>query len=189
MRTSKSHPLRVDWLDVEFSERQLGLTFAPGKVGDAVGPYRWERDLEGDLEPGWVATDRPVQELAVAEHLRKAHGLSGFVHEFHVDEVECTVIFKAPAYTADAIVARGSGHYTLQETRRGAMALLDDLHKGRHAGPVWSLLIDIAAAVTALSAGTGLWLLFYVKRWRRSGLVVTLLGAVALVLAWALGIP
>ena len=69
------------------------------------------------------------------------------------------------------------------------MALLDDLHKGRHAGPVWSLLIDIAAAVTALSAGTGLWLLFYVKRWRRSGLVVTLLGAVALALAWALGIP
>lgn len=49
VRTSASHPLRVDWIPCEGPGR-LGLTIAPGKHQDsAVMGGRWERDLDVDL--------------------------------------------------------------------------------------------------------------------------------------------
>jgi protein-tyrosine phosphatase len=50
VRTSESHPIRVDFVDVQPWEGRLGLTFAPGKRNDSYGAYRWERDLELDLD-------------------------------------------------------------------------------------------------------------------------------------------
>lgn len=49
-KTSKSHPIRVDFLPPEALEPpgRLGLTFAPGKKADETDS-RWERDLEADL--------------------------------------------------------------------------------------------------------------------------------------------
>ena len=60
---------------------------------------------------------------------------------------------------ADVTIDRATGAYHLEETRRGVMAILDDLHKGRDSGDGWSLVIDVAAIVTSLSPLTGLWLL------------------------------
>ena len=47
MRTSETHPLRVDPLPV--GNGLLGLTFCPGKRGDSVYGAPWERDLDTDL--------------------------------------------------------------------------------------------------------------------------------------------
>lgn len=47
MRTSRSHPLRVDWLPGE----RVGLTIQPGKRGaSVVGSWRWSRSLAADLD-------------------------------------------------------------------------------------------------------------------------------------------
>lgn len=47
MRTSTTHPIRIDPLPV--GNGQLGLTFCPGKRGDSVYGAPWARDLETDL--------------------------------------------------------------------------------------------------------------------------------------------
>ena len=47
MRTSQTHPLRIDPLPV--GNGQLGLTFCPGKRGDSVYGAPWARDLYTDL--------------------------------------------------------------------------------------------------------------------------------------------
>lgn len=47
MRTSETHPLRVDPLPV--GNGLLGLTFCPGKRGDSVYGAPWARDLDIDL--------------------------------------------------------------------------------------------------------------------------------------------
>lgn len=47
MRTSKTHPIRIDPLAA--GNGQLGLTFCPGKRGDSVYGAPWARDLETDL--------------------------------------------------------------------------------------------------------------------------------------------
>jgi ADP-ribosyl-[dinitrogen reductase] hydrolase len=50
IRTSSTHPIRVDWLTMT-TPGKVGLTFAPGKHAGSKGPGgRWERNLELDLD-------------------------------------------------------------------------------------------------------------------------------------------
>lgn len=48
LRTSTSHPLRIDSLSV--GNGHLGLTLCPGKKGDSVFGAGWDRDLDVDLD-------------------------------------------------------------------------------------------------------------------------------------------
>lgn len=50
VKTSISHPLRVDALDVPNCSGRIGLTFCPGKCTDGLYGGAWERDLTMDLE-------------------------------------------------------------------------------------------------------------------------------------------
>jgi protein-tyrosine phosphatase len=49
IRTSLSHPLRIDELNIDGVAGLIGITFCPGKRGESYGGYRWERDLGIDL--------------------------------------------------------------------------------------------------------------------------------------------
>jgi ADP-ribosylglycohydrolase/protein-tyrosine phosphatase len=48
-KTSVSDPLFVNWLDTS-NPAGLGVTIAPGKHAVSQGGFRWERDLDTDLE-------------------------------------------------------------------------------------------------------------------------------------------
>ncbi len=65
-------------------------------------------------------------------------------------------------------------------TRRdyGWMAVLNDLHMGRHAGSAWSWFIDISAAVMLLFTLTGFWLVLPMRRKRGRLLVASGLACV-----------
>lgn len=179
-----NHP---DWFgDVERrsqSEGQVELRWLhvtpPARLaGEAAGADSSEPAAEPDLT-------REVARLEVVEHLRKTHGIRGALADFRVDESECSVSFKGPGYAADAFIDRASGHYNLIETAHGFVAVINDLHKGRDTGPVWSVVIDVSAVLLTLISLTGLILIFFLKLRRRPGLVVALVGAAALVaLGW-----
>ena len=49
IRTSISHPIRVDWLPTR-PPGKVGLTFAPGKHSRSKNGQLWERSLEADLD-------------------------------------------------------------------------------------------------------------------------------------------
>lgn len=63
-------------------------------------------------------------------------------------------------------LAAGEAEY--QRTDRGWIAYLNDLHKGRNAGAVWSWFIDLFAVATLLFCITGLLLLQLHSRHRPS---------------------
>jgi len=154
------------------------------------------RDFQGALDRAWLelpnTSEDPalsVDRLAVVEHLRSEHHLRGAVSEFRVDEYECLVIFKGPGYAADVIVNREQATYTATETVMGAVAIINDLHKGRDSGWVWSLVIDASAALTVLVSITGLALLFWLKRRRWSGLLTAVAGTIVLGLLYLWGVP
>jgi hypothetical protein len=46
VRTSRTHPLYIDWLDPPFP---IGMTLALGVHDDSTYGFRWERDLNADL--------------------------------------------------------------------------------------------------------------------------------------------
>jgi hypothetical protein len=187
-------PRWIRWLHIYGSMFGLAATLLFAVTGLTLNHADWfesaeptVRTFDGALPTALLGGE--VDRLAVAERLRAAHGLRGMVTEFQVDERECLVVWKGPAYSADATVARADGKYHVEESRRGLVALLDDLHKGRDSGPVWSFVVDASAVVLAFLSLTGLWLLLYLKKRLRSGLVVALVGIVLLVVAFALGVP
>ena len=120
-----------------------------------------------------------MDRLEIVEYLRRTHGVRGAMVDFRVDERECLVTFKAPAYSADAFIERPDGRYQLTQTTHGVVAFLNDLHKGRDSGPVWSILIDVSAVLLTIISITGTLLLLTLKRRRRAGLIVGLVGTVA----------
>jgi hypothetical protein len=99
------------------------------------------------------------------------------------------VAFQGPGYSATAFIDRDSGRYDLTIVDQGPVALLNDLHKGRHSGGVWSLVVDLSAIVMALAGVTGLWLLFYLRRRRTSGLLTALIGGLVLIVLFYLFVP
>lgn len=147
------------------------------------------RDDKGTLPAEIYSPGKDVDKLAVAEWLRATHRLSGRVAEFTVDEAECMIVFKGPGYSVDLFLNRDSGTYQLTETTTGAMAILNDLHKGRDTGAQWSWVIDISAVVTIIMSLSGFGLLFYIRRRRMSGVITAVVGTVLLILVWAIWVP
>jgi hypothetical protein len=194
------------WLHIYLSMLGLAAVLFFGATGLTLNHPDWffanaERrtQAEGRVESAWLhldATgadpgdlDRQVDKLRVVEHLRQAHGVRGALTEFRVDEAECMVTFKGPGYDADALIDRETGRYDLTQRFQGFVAVLNDLHKGRDTGPVWSWVIDVSAVLMVIIALTGLVLLFYLRLRRRPGLVVALAGTVVLLLIFWLGVP
>ncbi len=57
VRTSGSHPLRIDEVIAGEAGGRIGITFCPGKCGPSGSGYVWQRDLAADLDV--VATWKP----------------------------------------------------------------------------------------------------------------------------------
>ncbi|RUL87803.1 PepSY-associated TM helix domain-containing protein [Tautonia sociabilis] len=154
-------------------------------------------EAEGRIDLDWLHRDVPdgspeedrVDRLRVVEFLRAEHGVGGALTEFSVDEYECFVTFKGPGYSADAQIDRETGSYVLTETALGPVAVLNDLHKGRDTGPVWSLAIDVSAVVLTVISLSGLVLLLYLKLRRSPGLAVALVGGAVVVGVVLMGVP
>ena len=64
-----------------------------------------------------------------------------------------------PGGDAWVSIERDTGKITYEKTDRGWVSYLNDLHKGRHTGPAWSLFIDVFAIVSVVFCVTGLLLL------------------------------
>jgi hypothetical protein len=197
------------WTHIYLSMFSLAALLFFAVTGITLNHPTWffgetERSVQaqGHVKPEWVnlgtarsgSGDQPdpgrsVAKLEVVEHLRKTHGIRGALVEFRTDDRECMVTFKGPGYAADAFIDRATGRYDLTETAHGLVAIINDLHKGRDSGKAWSVLIDVSAALMTLVALTGLVLLFYIKRRRRSGLVTALVGTVAVAVVFWLWVP
>jgi hypothetical protein len=56
---------------------------------------------------------------------------------------------------------------------------MNDLHKGRDTGSTWLWVIDISSILMTIVSVTGLILLLFLKKKRLSGLLLLLLGLIA----------
>jgi hypothetical protein len=69
------------------------------------------------------------------------------------------------------------------------VAVLNDLHKGRDTGRVWSWVIDISAAFMTLISLTGMILIYFVKKHRFNGLLLAVFGALLSYVIFRLWVP
>ena len=156
-----------------------------------LGGRRRESTVRGRVEPSWLvlgADGKSADPLKIVETLRRRQGIPGLVDDVRDEEGVLNLAFKGPGSSADVTLQRTTGDYEATVVLEGPVALLNDLHKGRHTGSTWSVLIDLVAGLLTLVSVSGLWLLVYVKRRRASGLWVGVVGAILLWLWWMLGV-
>lgn len=96
--------------------------------------------------------------------------------EWSPDEVYLAL--PRPGGDAWLAIDRGSGEVEYEQSSRGAVAYLNDLHKGRNTGTAWSWFIDLFAAACLVFSLTGLFILALHARQRASVWPLVALGAV-----------
>ncbi|GGJ28718.1 PepSY-associated TM helix domain-containing protein [Deinococcus roseus] len=146
------------------------------------GSVETRSEVKGTLPAGWNA-DQKVNWLKVVEYLRATNGVKGSVADgdYQSDDQQASVSFHAPGYAADAFIEMDTGKYTLNIDAQGAVAVLNDLHKGRDTSPAWKWVIDVSAGFLVLVSLSGLGLLIFLKKLRPAGLMTAVAGG-ALVL-------
>jgi hypothetical protein len=130
------------------------------------GPQEGKRPLPPKVE-AWL-------DKAVDADIARRDG------EWSAEEVY--VALARPGGDAWITVDRETGAVEHEKTTRGAISLLNDLHKGRNAGKAWGWFIDVFAGACVVFAVTGLILLQFHARARpltwplvAGGLVIPLL--------------
>ncbi len=158
---------------------------------------------QGKLDPNWVAMsqeetdgtqtdqtdEKSVAKLDIVEYLRSHEHVHGAVSGFTIDSSQCIVAFRGPGYSADTFIDRATGQYELVENSMGLVALLNDLHKGRDSGPVWAWVIDLSAGLLVFVSLTGMILLFYIHRHRRTGFATAIIGTLVTVAIYLAFVP
>ena len=81
---------------------------------------------------------------------------------------EIYVALPEPGGDGWLVIDRATGETLRERTTRGAVAWLNDLHKGRNTGPVWYWFIDVFAAACIVFAATGFALTWMHARQRPS---------------------
>jgi hypothetical protein len=143
--------------------------------------------IDGQLTAFWVSMDSTaVDKLEIVEYFRNTYAIKAKLTDIITDESECSVSFKGPGFAADAFIDRVTGKYELTITRSGAIAILNDLHKGRDTGTAWAWLIDISAVLMILVSLTGFLMIFFLKRKMINGLILTALGTAILFILYYL---
>ena len=148
------------------------------------GTEQTKVDYSGQLTPEWVKGEEPNW-LKISDSVRKAHGIRGEVSDQYADEYEGSITYKGPGYSADVFFNREDGSYTASVNTTGAIAVLNDLHKGRDSGGMWKWVIDLSAGFLVLVSVTGVIMLFYLKKIKAKGLWTIAGGVVVtMVLMW-----
>jgi hypothetical protein len=127
--------------------------------------------------------------LSVVEFLRREHRITAGVRDFQQADDQLSIAFAGPGYSADIWVDRSTRNYQLTETRLGLVAIINDLHKGRDTGPVWSAVIDLSALILVLISLTGIILLCWLRRRWRTGLATILAGTLLFAIVTYLTLP
>lgn len=142
-------------------------------------------EREAPAGQGGVRAALPDELIARWQAEFALSGGEGALAEWSAEEVYLAL--PRPGGDAWLRIDRRSGRLEWEDSDRGWIAWLNDLHKGRHTGAVWSAFIDVFAAACVLAAVTGLLLLALHARRRPSTwpLVVAGLALPALLAVWA----
>lgn len=141
------------------------------------------RSQLGTREDGNAPLPRPARQW-----LDDQLGISigGRPAEWSAEEIYLSL--PRPGGDAWLSIDRETGAVEYESTSRGAVSYLNDLHKGRNAGPAWGWFLDVFAVACLVFCITGLFLLHLHARQRRMtwplvslGLMIPLLIALLLI--------
>jgi uncharacterized protein len=147
-----------------------------------------EQFTEVELPEQWLQAFERADEVTRLDYLAKeldARWGLGVPRNIDRDEYEWVLDYQRPGGLSTVVLELDSGTLSLEQVSDGVVAVINDLHKGRHSGLVWFYLIDITAIICIVFSITGLLLLYIHASKRRSTWPLVTLGtALPLLLYW-----
>lgn len=122
-------------------------------------------ELIAELASGPTEGKRPLP-IKVETWLDKAVDADIARRPGEWSDAEVYLALARPGGDAWIAIDRETGDVEHEKTTRGSISLLNDLHKGRNTGKVWSWFIDIFAGACVIFTVTGLILLQFHARGR-----------------------
>lgn len=166
-----------------FALTGITLNHQAALTGD-VKPQRYT----GALDISWMKNPGAKKSDIVAV-FRSRHHIRATLSDYRVNDDQVQISFKGPGYAADGFIERATGKYEIMESRLGFVAVVNDLHKGRDTGPVWSGIIDASAVLMTLVSLTGLVLIFFLYKKLRAGLYALAIGTVLCCVVYMIWVP
>jgi len=117
-------------------------------------------------------------EADVADAFERETNVTVAGRDAEVSDGEINIDLAAPGVDSYITVDTAAGTASYERIHRGTIAVLNDLHKGRDAGPVWAVFIDVIAVACVIFSLTGLGLLWVHARGRSLTWPLTTLGLV-----------
>ncbi|MCF2947997.1 PepSY-associated TM helix domain-containing protein [Paraglaciecola aquimarina] len=155
-------------------------------ITSSKDPQLWQGELDNTVLEGFTppATDSLLRWMENKHSLATASNI-----EWDQDAQEVLLDYPFPAGYAYVIVDVESGQYSIDYQNGSFWQIINDLHKGRHAGQSWAWLIDISAVFMVLFSITGLIILWQNRPKRQVGITLTLLGTGTPILIFFLLVP
>lgn len=178
------------WLHIYLSMTSFVIVLFFAATGLTVNHPSWLGTQKSSLRQGMVDASflsatpgKPYEPLRLVDAIRHAQKFHGQVEELRIDDEQISYSMRAPGYSADVFVNRASGHYDATVVSYGAMAFVNDLHRGRDAGPYWKWINDLCAGFLCIVSLSGLGLLCFMNKKITKGLAMALLGLVLMAFA------
>lgn len=148
----------------------------------SIGDSSTSKTVTGTL-PVTPMVNGSVDYLSVSEFARNELGVGGQVESFDTTGSSASIRYRQPGYSADLTFSTTSGDYELVSEQQGMFwGVMNDLHKGRHAGSSWKWLIDIAGLLLVVISISGLVMQLFLRKRRIAALVASAVGAVVMVI-------
>lgn len=106
--------------------------------------------------------------LAIRQWLYDEHGINTPKAAAEWDENELYLALPKPGGDAWLSIDLDSGELLYENTSRGVISYLNDLHKGRNTGTAWAWFLDAFSLLCIVFALSGLWLLIRYSKQRKS---------------------
>ncbi|MBB34288.1 MAG: hypothetical protein CME88_15345 [Hirschia sp.] len=125
---------------------------------------------------------------ALARLLESQTVMAGEFASAEILDEDAMLRFTGVKANVDVFIDLASGEAEIETARSGVMAVIRDLHRGKEAGAVWRLLIDVIAIVTLVLSLVGFFLFFTMRFRLATSLKLTAASLAAMVAIFVFGV-
>lgn len=160
----------------------------PGWIGDTRSSEK-DQTLTLSKEEVAAALRSDMPPRALADAVARKMPVRGAYKAGEIAGSDAQLRFEGVSGTTDVTVDLETGSTDVAITKAGLLQIINDLHRGKNAGPIWSAVIDISAVLIFLMSALG-YIIFLSMRFRmRTAFVLTAISAVCLAGAYIAFVP
>ena len=168
---------QIHWMSAAFSLMALLFYAATGfllnndgLIRDGGAKTHIEKPLSESLKTEFTTTgsDQPTLSLKARSELEKTFGLDLRFAKQRNAKGRVTITLPDPGTRTSVEIDAKKNTITLDREQHGPLAFATDLHKGKNVRPQWGLVIDAVAMSIIIFALSGLMLLIFAARARKS---------------------